>query len=87
MDLHDLTHRIIFTFIEAFTGTLISLGAADYLADLDLGATVVALVAAAGAGLGSVLVVIKEYARRQLTTRHGNRNDHNDPPGPVASSR
>lgn len=62
MDYRDLAHRLVWTFIQAFTGALIASGA---LESVDL----TVLEAAAIAGLGDVLVVIKEFARKQLGIR------------------
>lgn len=58
MDWRDLTHRLVWTFVQAFCGALVAAG----LLDLDIGV----LEAAAIAGLGDVLVVVKETARAQL---------------------
>lgn len=58
MDYRDLAHRVFWTFVQAFVGTI----TAAALLNLDLGV----LHAAAIAGLGDVLVVVKEVARQQL---------------------
>ena len=60
MNLTDLAHRTLWTFIQTFTGVLVAAG----LFDLDLGL----LHAAAAAAIADVLVVVKEYARHQLDT-------------------
>ena len=60
MNLTDLAHRTLWTFIQTFTGVLVASG----LFDLDLGL----LHAAAAAAIADVLVVVKEYARHQLDT-------------------
>ena len=58
MNLPDLAHRALWTFVQTFLGTL----TASNLLDLDLG-----IVAAITAGaVADVLVVVKEYARHQL---------------------
>jgi hypothetical protein len=56
--LEDLAHRVLWTFVEAFAGFLV---AAQVIA-FDLSA----VESAAGAAVASVLVVVKEYGRRQL---------------------
>lgn len=66
MDLQDLKHRVVWTFVQAFTGSLSVTSLTDSLLDLDLGLLTVVLMAAATAGVGDVLVVLKEYARQQL---------------------
>jgi hypothetical protein len=58
MDLTDLGHRTLWTFVQTFTGVLVAAG----LFDLELGL----IHAAAAAAIADVLVVIKEYARKQL---------------------
>ena len=60
MNLTDLAHRTLWTFIQTFTGVFVASG----LFDLDLGL----LHAAAAAAIADVLVVVKEYARHQLDT-------------------
>ena len=60
MNLTDLAHRTLWTFIQTFTGVLVASG----LFDLELGL----LHAAAAAAIADVLVVVKEYARHQLDT-------------------
>jgi len=60
VNLTDLAHRTLWTFIQTFTGVLVASG----LFDLDLGL----LHAAAAAAIADVLVVVKEYARHQLDT-------------------
>ena len=63
MNLPDLAHRAIWTFVQTFLGTL----TVASLMDLDFG-----LVAAAGAAaVADVLVIVKEYARHQLEQRAG----------------
>jgi len=59
MNLTDLGHRTLWTFVQTFTGVLVAAG----LFDLELGL----LHAAAAAAVADVLVVVKEYARHQLT--------------------
>jgi hypothetical protein len=59
MDLTDLGHRTLWTFVQTFTGVLVAAG----LFDLEVGL----LHAAAAAAIADVLVVVKEYARKQLT--------------------
>ena len=58
MNLPDLAHRSLWTFVQTFTGTLVTAG----LFDLEFGL----LHAAAAAAIADVLVVVKEYARAQL---------------------
>jgi len=58
MDLTDLAHRTLWTFVQTFTGVLVASG----LFDLEVGL----LHAAAAAAIADVLVVVKEYARTQL---------------------
>ena len=58
MNLTDLAHRTIWTFIQTFLGTL----TAAALLDLD----VTVLAAAAAAAIADVLVIVKEYARHRL---------------------
>jgi len=58
MNLTDLGHRALWTFVQTFTGVLVAAG----LFDLELGL----LHAAAAAAVADVLVVVKEYARHQL---------------------
>ena len=58
MNLPDLAHRTLWTFVQTFTGVL----AASGLFDLELGV----IHAAAAAAIADVLVVVKEYARTQL---------------------
>lgn len=60
MNLTDLAHRTLWTFIQTFTGVLVASG----LFDLEVGL----LHAAAAAAVADVLVVVKEYARHQLDT-------------------
>jgi hypothetical protein len=60
MNLTDLAHRAIWTFVQTFTGSL----AAANLLGLDWGVTA----ALAAAAVADVLVVVKEYARHQLGT-------------------
>jgi len=63
VNLHDLAHRAVWTFVQTFLGTL----TVASLMDLDFG-----LVAAAGAAaVADVLVIVKEYARHQLEQRAG----------------
>jgi hypothetical protein len=58
VNLADLAHRTLWTFVQTFTGTLVVAN----LMDLEFG-----IVAAAGAAaIADVLVVVKEYARTQL---------------------
>jgi hypothetical protein len=58
MDLTDLGHRTLWTFVQTFTGVLVAAG----LFDLEVGL----LHAAVAAAVADVLVVLKEYARKQL---------------------
>jgi hypothetical protein len=58
VNLPDLAHRSLWTFVQTFTGTLVTAG----LFDLEFGL----LHAAAAAAIADVLVVVKEYARAQL---------------------
>jgi hypothetical protein len=58
MDLTDLAHRTVWTFVQTFTGVLVASG----MFDLEVGL----LHAAAAAAIADVLVVVKEYARTQL---------------------
>ena len=60
MNLTDLAHRTLWTFIQTFTGVLVTSG----LFDLEVGL----FHAAAAAAIADVLVVVKEYARHQLDT-------------------
>jgi hypothetical protein len=63
VNLPDLAHRALWTFVQTFLGTL----TVASLMDLDFG-----LVAAAGAAaVADVLVIVKEYARHQLEQRAG----------------
>lgn len=55
----DLLHRVLWTFVQTFTGMLV----ATSLLNLD----VTVLGAALAAGIADVLVVVKEYARHRLT--------------------
>jgi hypothetical protein len=54
----DLAHRTLWTFVQTFTGVLV----ASSILDVDM----TVLAAAASAAIADVLVVVKEYARRQL---------------------
>jgi hypothetical protein len=58
MNLPDLAHRTLWTFVQTFLGTL----TAGSLLDLEIGL----LAAGAAAGIADVLVIVKEYARHQL---------------------
>jgi len=58
MNLTDLGHRSLWTFIQSVTGML----TAGALFDLD----VTVLHAVVAGGIADVLVVVKEYARHQL---------------------
>jgi hypothetical protein len=58
MDLTDLGHRTLWTFVQTFTGVLVAAG----LFDLEVGL----VHAAVAAAVADVLVVVKEYARKQL---------------------
>ena len=60
MNLTDLAHRSLWTFVQTFTGVLVASG----LFDLEVGL----IHAAVAAAVADVLVVIKEYARHQLDT-------------------
>jgi hypothetical protein len=59
MNAADLGHRALWTFIQTFTGVLVAAG----LFDLQIGL----LHAAAAAAIADVLVVVKEYARHELS--------------------
>jgi hypothetical protein len=59
MNLADLGHRTLWTFVQTFSGVLATSG----LFDLEVGI----LHAAAAAAIADVLVVVKEYARHELT--------------------
>ena len=61
MNLADLGHRALWTFVQTFTGVMATAG----LCDLELGL----LHAAVAAALADVLVVVKEYARHELAGR------------------
>jgi hypothetical protein len=58
VNLPDLAHRTLWTFVQTFTGTLVVAN----LMDLEFGI----LAAAGAAAVADVLVVVKEYARTQL---------------------
>jgi hypothetical protein len=58
MNLEDLAHRTLWTFVQTFSGVLVAAG----LFDLEVGL----LHAAVAAAVADVLVVVKEYARQQL---------------------
>ena len=58
MEPTDLAHRTLWTFVQTFTGVLIT----SSLFDLEVGI----LHAAMAAAIADVLVVVKEYARAQL---------------------
>ena len=58
MNLPDLAHRALWTFIQTFLGTL----TVSNLMGLEFGI----LAAAGAAAVADVLVIIKEYARHQL---------------------
>jgi hypothetical protein len=58
VNLPDLAHRTLWTFVQTFTGTLVVAN----LMDLQFGI----LAAAGAAAIADVLVVVKEYARSQL---------------------
>jgi hypothetical protein len=58
MEMTDLAHRTLWTFVQTFTGVLVAAG----MFDLEVGL----LHAAAAAAIADVLVVVKEYARHQL---------------------
>jgi hypothetical protein len=58
VNLTDLAHRTLWTFVQTFTGVLVASGI------FDLGVGI--LHAAAAAAIADVLVVVKEYARHQL---------------------
>jgi hypothetical protein len=57
----DLAHRTLWTFVQTFTGVLV----ASSMLDVDM----TVLAAAASAAIADVLVVVKEYAKRQLAGR------------------
>jgi hypothetical protein len=59
-DMNDLLHRMLWTFIQTFTGTML----AATLLDLDWPILAAAIASAAA----DVLVVLKEYAKQQLTS-------------------
>jgi hypothetical protein len=58
MNLVDLGHRTVWTFVQTFIGTLLTASMLDL--DWSVGA------AALAAAVADVLVVVKEYARQQL---------------------
>ena len=58
MNLPDLAHRALWTFVQTFLGTLSVSG----LMGLEWGV----LAAAAAAAIADVLVIVKEYAKHQL---------------------
>ena len=58
MNLTDLAHRTVWTFVQTFCGVLVTAG----LFDLEFGL----LHAAVAAAVADVLVVVKEYARTQI---------------------
>jgi hypothetical protein len=58
-DWNDFAHRMLWTFVQTFSGTMIAASV------LDLEWTVLA--AGISAALADVLVLVKEYARQQLT--------------------
>jgi hypothetical protein len=58
MNLTDLAHRTLWTFVQSVTGML----TAGVIFDLD----VTVLHAIAAGAIADVLVVVKEYARMQL---------------------
>jgi hypothetical protein len=58
VNLPDLAHRALWTFVQTFLGTL----TASNLLDLNL--SIVAAITAAA--VADVLVIVKEYARHQL---------------------
>jgi hypothetical protein len=58
MNLPDLAHRTLWTFLQTFTGVLAAAGLFDLEVSL--------LHAAVAAAVADVLVVVKEYARTQL---------------------
>jgi hypothetical protein len=58
MNLTDLAHRTVWTFVQSVTGML----TAGVIFDLD----VTVLHAIAAGAIADVLVVVKEYARMQL---------------------
>jgi hypothetical protein len=64
----DLAHRTLWTFVQTFTGALV----ASSMLDVDM----TVLAAAASAAIADVLVVVKEYAKRQLA---GRKNGTNQP--------
>jgi hypothetical protein len=59
MEMTDLGHRTLWTFLQTFSGVLVASG----MFDLEVGI----LHAAAAAAIADVLVVVKEYARAQLS--------------------
>jgi len=61
MNLTDLAHRTLWTFVQTFLGTL----TVSSLMGLDFGI----LAAAGAAAVADVLVIVKEYARHQLEAR------------------
>jgi hypothetical protein len=60
VNLTDLAHRTLWTFVQTFTGTL----TISAVAGLEFGV----LAAAGAAAVADVLVVVKEYARHQLAS-------------------
>ena len=59
MNLPDLAHRAVWTFVQTFLGTL----TAASLLNIEFGI----IAAGAAAAIADVLVLVKEYARHQLT--------------------
>ena len=62
MDFTDLTHRILWTFIQATAGAFASVN----LADLDMTQAQQVATSAVAAGIAAAIVVLKEFARAQL---------------------
>lgn len=67
MDFTDLTHRILWTFIQATAGVFTSVN----LADLDMTQAQQVATSAVAAGIAAVIVVLKEIARNQLMKAAG----------------
>jgi hypothetical protein len=67
LDLRDLGHRALATFIEAFLGVLLAVALADATSVVAIDAS--ALDAALVGGLASVAVLLKEYARAYLSRK------------------
>lgn len=65
---HDLGHRVVWTFVETFTGFLVAepiIEAIGGTVNLPLWQT------ALGSSVAASVVPVKEYARKQLDKRRG----------------